>query len=297
MPQDYCHHLTKKNPEVSQFGSNGQQDASEWLMFLFEQLHSETNLKCNVMGGPSSSQTGPALQAALDFWQEHCKFNESIIDKYFRGIEATITTCRVCRNVSTRMEQTLIFNLVLNGSDSTLTEHLDGATRAEDVSGYQCDKCERLQPASKMTRFARLPEVLVVMLVRYDFKDRGMTKNTTRVTFDVDSQSFESVFLDPDQRGLRAGQALPEDDNGFGQEFRYRCFGVVMHSGESPYHGHYYSYLRDLRGGGRESTWWRCNDAKVNEMDSGFNVMEACKKDARRAPGAEPFLLFFKRKM
>lgn len=248
------------------------------------------------MGGHTPQpQQGPALQMALDYWREHSLRSESIRDRYITGVEASMTTCPACKTVSTRMETTSIYNLYFPPGKAavSLTDLLAFRGEAGVVPKYRCDKCERNLDAPRMTRSARLPEVLIFMLVRYTHDGTATRKNKTRLTFDVDSQSLEPVFLPPDQRVLPAGTELPSDDPGFGQALDYECYGVVMHIGNSPDQGHYYSYLRDLRGGSDEGVWWKCNDAKVDRKER-FDVGGACRRDAKN--GAEPFLLFYRRK-
>lgn len=230
----------------------------------------------------------------LDFWEDHSRYDESLRDRYITGVEATITTCLTCKTVSTRMEQTAVYNVPLptGRSAATLTDLLGARGAARTVEDYRCDKCERKLPATQMTRSARLPEVLIISLGRYGFSAKAV-KNNMVVTFDVDSLSLEPAFLPPDQRELSPGQELPADDLGFGQELGYQCYGVVMHVGNSLNQGHYYSYLRDLRGGGDERTWYLCNDARVDRME-GLDVLDACRRDAKS--DADPFLLFYRRK-
>lgn len=259
-------------------------------------MNEETNLKCNVRGHAPSEQKETALQTGLDFWLEYCKYNRSIVDKYLRGIAVTKTTCQNCKNVSLRTEETLIFNLRMASSavSYTLTQLLEGEAAGEVLAGYQCDKCSKIGPADKSTHIARLPEVLVVQLCRDAFYGpAGAVKNRARVSFDVDRQSFEPAFLAPEDRGLRPGASFPEGDDGFGQQFGYQCYAVVMHDGLTADQGHYYTYLRDVRGGADEKMWYKCNDSRVAPRP-GLNMMSVMKSDAKK--DADPFLLFFKRR-
>lgn len=226
------------------------------------------------------------------YWQEYSRYHGSIIDKYFRGVETSITTCQTCHNVSMPLEESMIFNLQLDTRDRSLTELLSFAGKVEDIPDYKCDKCEKRTLARQTRRFGRLPPILVVMLKRYANPSR---KNKTRVNFDLDAQSFAPVFLSDEHRRLAPGGVrLPDDDDSFGQQLSYRCFGVVMHQGDALDSGHYFSYLRDVRGGGDEDAWYKYNDAKVQRLKHGLDVRDLFKKDAGN--GTEPFLLFFSRR-
>lgn len=287
------------------FGGADQQDASEWLGFLFQHLDVESNRKCDRpqrnAPGPTTTTTDSALQTVVDFWREHGRTSDSIIDRYFKGVEVTITTCQRCNTRSTRPEQTQIVNLFPGWEDSTLEQLMRRRVAPQHISDYQCDACRGVHRATSTNRLARLPEVLVVMLVRYAPSERTglMEKIKTRVTFDPDDVSFEPLFVPPDQRVLRDGGTSPDGDDGFGASMNYTCYGIVMHTGGSLHQGHYYSYVRDLAGP-RPRVWNLCDDESVaqkvikwspgGEQTRTYRDVFSCSK-------GEPFLLFFKRKV
>lgn len=270
-------------------------------MFLFEHLDVESNRKCDqsLQGPPKqTAKTDSALQTAIDFWLAHERTSQSIIDRYFRGVELTITTCQRCNARSTTPEQTQIINLYPRTGPAATLEHLMHRRVApQAIKDYQCDTCQGSRQATNMTQFARLPEILVVMLVRYTQGQHGDTvKIKTRITFDPDDVSFEPLFVPPDQRALRAA-AAPPDDDGFGASLHYTCYGIVMHSGEEPDKGHYVAWVRDLAT--RPAPWYRCDDERVTRKAAAGGSKGAHSqtyKEVFSGVDGEPFLLFFKRK-
>lgn len=243
-----------------------------------------------------TEQEVSALQAAVDFWVDNTTTSRSAIDRYFRGVEMSLTRCTRCNHVSKRLELMTTLGVHPGTQDTTLSRRLWGMASMERLGNYECDskgpgKCNGTQGEAWLTRrIARLPEVLVVVLLRYG-QEGGLHKLKTLVSFDVEGESLEPYFVPPDQRGLEA----PPPDAGFGAEMWYRCYGVVTHDGNSLNAGHYVSYVRDLRGeeAGGEAPWWRCDDARVERMPRG-RVQAMCRGETRRGDG-QPFIMFFRR--
>ena len=44
-----------------------------------------------------------ALQGAVDYWAEHNKQSQSMVDKYFRALETQITICSSCGKTLSRI--------------------------------------------------------------------------------------------------------------------------------------------------------------------------------------------------
>lgn len=288
--QDYSRYRTKDGP--ARFGGCSQQDASEWLDFLFNEVQDETDKtgrSGTIAFKAKVNQEVPALQAAVEYWLKYRTFSRSIIDRYFRGVEVSLTACGRCKHVSKRAELMTVLNVPLEDEDGTLAQQLRAMGEGQDLFNYECerkDTCNGTKgPAKNMRRLARMPEVLVVVLLRYG---RSLHKLKTHVAFDVDGESFEPYFVPPEQRAL----AAPAPDDGFGGEFRYRCYGVVTHDGNTLNAGHYVSYVRDLRAGDA-APWWRCDDARVERMPRGR--VEAMCRGRTKAGDGQPFMMFFTR--
>lgn len=303
--QDYCRYRTKTWDAV--FGGCNQQDASEWLTFLLDQVQLETDrtgginkerkmTKEEMKKEKRRIRDMSALEAAVDYWEMYMALSRSMIDRYFRGVEMTLIRCRRCNHISKSLELMTTLNVHPGTDDTTLTQRLSNMAKMEPLANYECDnegegKCNGSKGEAWLTRrIARLPEVLVVVLLRYG-QAGGLHKLKTLVSFDVDNETFEPYFVPQGQRDLRK----PAPDAAFGDELWYRCYGVVTHDGNSLNAGHYVSYVRDLRvaDAGGEAPWWKCDDARVEKMPRG-RVQAMCRGETKRGDG-QPFILFFRR--
>lgn len=66
----------------------------------------------------------------------------------------------------------------------------------------------------------------------------------------------------------------------------YQLFAVIVHSGQSATHGHYYAYCRDLDCGAGASSWQLFNDASVRAA--------TLEEIAGRAAPDTPYVLLYK---
>ena len=143
----------------------------------------------------------------------------------------------------------------------------------EGDAAYYCDGCRRkVDRAEKTSELAAAPRHLILALSRFRYdassKSRRKVDTKLKVTHDLD---------------------LPSGH-------RYALYAVVVHSGKSPHHGHYYAYGRD-------------SDSAAAERDRGqdpdpgaWNVYDdlVVRRGHRDRPlahdnAASPYLLFYAR--
>jgi len=96
--QDYSRHLCKTTDENAQFGGHQQQDAQEFMSFVMDQLHDETNLARDRGGHVEQPSTRgrTVLQAAAAYWEGHTRLNRSLVDRYWRGLDVGTVRCLEC---------------------------------------------------------------------------------------------------------------------------------------------------------------------------------------------------------
>lgn len=288
----YSFNLCRNSPTVPQFGGTGQQDAQEFMSFLFDYLHDETNTRRNVKGGIPQPSTTPhaRLQAAIEYWANYRELNQSIVDDYWRGLELSTVDCQRChKQTHTFSTFDLVFAPVGNNRAITLEDSFREHNVVNTLDNFACDTCKRNTKAMQTTCFARMPPLLCLSFRRFDFdKSVGdIRKNTSRVTWD-----FNEIDLTPFFMRTSEGSS----DRAFSGPFKYECYAVIVHSGGRTDNGHYYAYVRD------SSThdpyaWFRCEDEMVTKVRIGTGDATDFKEHVfKSGKDTVPYLAFFRRK-
>lgn len=234
---------------------------------------------------PTSNRPPTGQEKAIKFWNKHLLTkSDSIIDRYFRGLEQYTLRCS-CRHEVVTMEPSIILTLPVTPGLNTLDQLLKRAysTDPHPIPDYKCDSCKALT-VSRRTLLARLPEILIFQLGRFEMNG---TKVMQKIEFPMDI-NMEPYYLPKTERGFGAQKV---NDFGWGQEFKYRCYGIIIHQGRLMTSGHYYSYVRTEKM--TDGSWYHCNDQAVNQIKMTPRLL----KDKIYADGsAVPYLLFYQRK-
>ncbi|KAG6831970.1 hypothetical protein H0H87_003305 [Tephrocybe sp. NHM501043] len=109
---------------------------------------------------------------------------------------------------------------------------------------FFCDSCCDLQEAEKRMKIKRLPNVLALHLKRFKYQEelQRYVKLTYRVAFPFELRLFNTVDEMDDADRL------------------YNLFGIVVHIGNGPHHGHYVSIIKTL------GTWLLFDDENVSPV-------------------------------
>ncbi len=259
-------------PDSATFGSFYQQDAQEYINFLTMHLHDETNIHRNRDWDKQSNfenDKRSALEIAIQFWTAYKVGNDSIIDKFFRGIETTILDCRNCGYTSRIYQVFDVLALpIQSGPGSSLTDSLDVVTARESCGDLICDGCKQKNTRTKKTRFARFPDRLAFVFNRFSVDVRNnTTKNRTKVRFpirglDMSRYGLESADQPVDRASPHAGLASTRQFEG---PFIYDLYATVVHSGADLTQGHYWAYARDENSKDPED-WFKLNDSVVTRI-------------------------------
>jgi hypothetical protein len=89
------------------FGDSSQQDAHDYLNFLIDSLHEETNLKSEkeyIENPDSLCYDGNEEELALQFWSNNMKRNASFIYSLFLGQLRSQLTCQRCKTTKINFE-------------------------------------------------------------------------------------------------------------------------------------------------------------------------------------------------
>lgn len=275
---------------MEKFGDNCQHDAQEFMTFLLTHVDDETNCLRNLQGYPSQPNTTSQslLEASIEFWKNHTRFHQSIVDRYWRLIELGITQCHHCGNASYNFRTVDMITPSIGDSDKSLEKALSEHIGGNILDDYFCDVCKGNKKATTRLAYPRMPSLLCVGFNRFGYSSYGSTKSTARITWDLNDIDMAPYFLRPDMCHL----SRDTSDKAFKGRFGYECFAVVEHTGSSSNSGHYTSYIRDPRTHD-PSAWLYCDDSRVTKVRMD-NPAERGRlfKDRDRVP----YLAFFRRK-
>ncbi|KAL7792644.1 cysteine proteinase [Trichoderma ceciliae] len=289
---DYSLHLCQHSQTISKFGGNGQQDAQEFMSFLLDYLHDETNSRRNLKGSIAQPNTIPQarLQAAIEYWENYQELNRSIVDRYWRGLELSTVDCQRChKQTHTFSTFDLVFAPVGKNQDITLEDSFREHNVVNTLDNFACDSCKRNTKAMQTTCFARMPPLLCLSFRRFDFdKSVGdIKKSTRRVTWDFNEVDLSPYFMRTSEN---------TSDRAFSGPFKYQCYAVIVHSGSKTDNGHYYAYVRDSNTHDQYA-WYRCEDSQVTKVRIGTGDATDFKDNVfKSGRDTVPYLAFFRRK-
>ncbi|XP_063056881.1 ubiquitin carboxyl-terminal hydrolase 24 isoform X4 [Engraulis encrasicolus] len=224
----------------------------------------------------------------VDQLDEHLKKigREQIFKNTFQGIFSDQKICKDCPHRYEREETFMALNLGVTSCQS-LEISLDQFVRGEVLEGsnaYYCEKCKEKRTTVKRTCIKSLPSVLVIHLMRFGFD----WESGRSIKYDEQIRFPWVLNMEPYTVAGMARQDSSADhgENGRGGEAsggssprkkvtiseNYELTGVVVHSGQA-HAGHYYSFIKDRRGGAR-GRWYKFNDNVVEEFDMNDETLE-----------------------
>ncbi|GAA5909250.1 hypothetical protein JCM8208_005624 [Rhodotorula glutinis] len=227
-----------------------QQDAHEVLLTLLDGLHEDLNL---VVDPPPPRTVSPEREAQLERlpevvaadqeWEQYRVRNDSIVIDLFQGFMRNRMECMHCQTTSTTFSplQTLSLSIPEPRSPRravSLSQCIDSFLAEEILHGenaWHCPSCRTLRSTSKRFSVARLPQILIIHLKRFDPLSH---KLTTRVALPLGplplGHLLPPLALDSPYR-LNAPHA---------PDTTYELFATVNHLGEDG-SGHYTTLLRE----------------------------------------------------
>ncbi|KAF9183941.1 Ubiquitin carboxyl-terminal hydrolase 35 [Haplosporangium sp. Z 11] len=151
----------------------------------------------------------------------------------FHGTAINQIKCSTCGTVSSTKEEFYDLAIPLPRLDSVDLEAIvDIFPSIEELNDennnkYFCDHCQSLKDAIRYTMLSSLPMNLIITLNRFEFDKQ----RSRRIKIDTPIRLSESI-----QIKIQEGHEMQ----------RYELYAVVIHTGESANHGHYYIYAKEL---------------------------------------------------
>ncbi|KAG8169816.1 hypothetical protein KVR01_000561 [Diaporthe batatas] len=321
---EYLRQKSSKNsqgqrvPESLVLGTNRQQDAMEFLLYVFTEIDDETNRFRNrpqEVPQPQPSKTKSLTDLAIQYWDLHSRVSDSIIDKYWRITEVVIVSCDQCGHVVTKYsnKDMQFLSLPQQSSPVLMEDLLRKDYTDERLEDYTCDNCAAKGFCRKGSRLARLPDLLCVCFTRFEKLGDGtrFSKITTPVDFPIRELDLTPYTIQGSSSllgngsstgGLRSpASTIPTDDHHFNRPFKYEAYAVVQHGGELN-SGHYVGIIRDEpHGPDGNSKWHVADDARILDLTVGSSRSDKgsqflYKQDRHWGSGMQAFMVFYQRK-
>ncbi|KAF9199318.1 Ubiquitin carboxyl-terminal hydrolase 35 [Haplosporangium sp. Z 27] len=199
----------------------------------------------------------------------------------FHGVMVNQVKCDNCGTVSSNKEEFYDLTIPLPRSEypdlQTIVDVFPSVEELNDENNnkYFCDHCQSLQSAKRHTMLTTLPTNLIISLNRFEFD----VQRSRRIKINTPIQLSESI-----QIKIQDGHELQI----------YNLYAVVVHTGESANHGHYYTYAKDsIPPEGKspdDEQWLLYNDTSVT-----ISSFEAMKQALASSRADTPYMLFFRK--
>ncbi|KAJ7150380.1 hypothetical protein C8R46DRAFT_1179659 [Mycena filopes] len=175
--------------------------------------------------------------------------NATLVHKLFEGVLTSETRCLTCENVSSRDESFLDLSIDIeqNASVTACLRQFSASEMLCQKNKFFCDVCCDLQEAEKRMKIKKLPNVLALHLKRFKYQEdvQKYIKLAYRVAFPFELRLFNTVDDMDDADRL------------------FNLFGIVVHIGNGPHHGHYISIIKTM------GTWLADIPKYFGESNSG----------------------------
>ncbi|KAG5718064.1 putative ubiquitin carboxyl-terminal hydrolase creB, partial [Termitomyces sp. T112] len=222
------------------------QDAHEFLNYLLNKIVEEVEEKRKTDDSSedlSKSVTTLQSRAPSAGSSQH---HSTLVHRLFEGVLTSETRCLTCETVSSRDEAFLDLSIDIE-QNSSVTACLRQFSASEMLchkNKFFCDSCCDLQEAEKRMKIKRLPNVLALHLKRFKYQEESQryVKLAYRVAFPFELRLFNTIDDMEDADRL------------------YHLFGIVVHIGNGPHHGHYVSLIKTL------GSWFLFDDENVTAV-------------------------------
>ncbi|KAJ7040239.1 hypothetical protein C8F04DRAFT_249244 [Mycena alexandri] len=224
------------------FRSTMHQDAHEFLNYLLNKIVEEIEEDRKAVENGTATPEDATISTTTTNSGTSPQ-NATLVHKLFEGVLTSETRCLTCENVSSRDESFLDLSIDIeqNASVTACLRQFSASEMLCQKNKFFCDVCCDLQEAEKRMKIKKLPNVLALHLKRFKYQeDVGKyIKLAYRVAFPFELRLFNTVDDMDDADRL------------------FNLFGIVVHIGNGPHHGHYISIIKTM------GTWLVFDDENV----------------------------------
>ena len=238
-PSQLTQYFQNKHKEYSH---GTEQDSQEFCRVFLADLSEELNKVNKRSKYIELDFDNLTKDKAYKKYVDYCKSTEdSIILDIFYGHIINILRCQ-CGYQSYSFENIMDIPLLFTNHDNNnvnINDMLDLYFEDSNVEwGVKCTKCKSKRSHVKVTKFYKLPEVMILSLQRIN--QRRRQKNNSIVNFNdtIDMRKYVDV------------------DSSWKKESTYQLYGVAYHKGDIDF-GHYYARILV------NEKWVEFNDSRV----------------------------------
>ena len=251
------------------FSGFQQNDVAEFLMFLMDCFHTALSREVEMkVRGVARNETDCAAKECYEMMSDMYKKQYSEVLNIFYGVQVSVieslnpdskneAVAVAAAALSRKPEPFCILNLSFPPSCNE-TKNQFRAVSLFDCMAHHCapevlsgenawfnETTGKKQDVQKRLSFWSLPNVLIIVLKRFEMTARG---NMRKIQVPIDVPCVRADFS--------------KYVIGYNKEsYVYELFGVCNHHGGSPMGGHYTATIKNANG-----KWYGCNDTIVREV-------------------------------
>ncbi|KAI9276074.1 hypothetical protein BY458DRAFT_434296 [Sporodiniella umbellata] len=224
--------INKVKKENELFRSSMHQDAHEFLNYVLNTIADDAqnyqqkryaesnNSKKSSSVHSDSNHTDTSSDSSGPTW----------VHQLFEGVFSNETKCLSCETVTSRDEcfMDLSIDVEMNSSITSCLRQFSASETLCHKNKYYCDICSGLQEAEKRMKIKKLPNILALHLKRFKYQEQlqKYIKLTYRVVFPFELRLFNTSDETEDADRM------------------YELWGIVVHIGSGPHHGHYVAIVK-----------------------------------------------------
>ena len=242
------------------FSGFQQNDVAEFLMFMMDCFHTALAREGEMkVKGVARNATDRAAKECYEMMAGMYKKQYSEVLNIFYGVQVSvIESLSRTGTLSTKPEPFCILNLSFPPSSNVAGGNAFSPVSLFDCMSHHCapevlsgenawfnETTGKKQDVQKRLSFWSLPNVLIIVLKRFEMNARGHVRKI-QVPIDVPCNCADfSKYV-----------------HGYNRDsYVYELFGVCNHHGGSPMGGHYTATIKNANG-----KWYGCNDTIVKEV-------------------------------
>ena len=248
------------------FNGFDQNDASEFIIFLFNSFHNscKTSVDMKIKGNPSNDVDKLAIECYKSFMRQY-ENDYSIIIKLFYSIQITYNIKIIDdKTLSYSCQSNFIMNLPVSKNTNNIYECFDEYTKDQELKGDNAvvdEKDNTKYDVIQKTKFWNLPDILIICFKRFSYD--GTRKENKNIDFPIKNLDLSKYILGYNKNS-----------------HTYDLYGVCNHSGKLQ-GGHYTSFVKT-----RNDNWYHFNDTIVSKLNNPKTII---------SPKA--YCLFYKKKI